>query len=381
MKPADLIDSEGKLRGRLPDGRKVEYTITDLGKPGATATAAIQGQPAVAVDVSSTIRKLQRGDTSQGFQTADSLFDWPVQKAIEPLFPERRGYKYGGSSFAGSRIYHPGAIGDVSVKPVNKLDWIWRSHDIHSFALGHFETGTVIHVHTKLGRERYVSTSAWIIHPQALKATLDEIERREPGSTKIVAGKVVQKIETEALAAALRARAELFHAAREAIKSVFSVVTKNVDAALQLAWQIIRNIVKALITLDGAFATAGLLAAQEPMVNEEVFGELLTPPSPSSDNSAGGKLAVRVSDMHECPDITATVAHVGGPVSTGSDNIYIAGMAAARLGDTVICTGPPDTLCLGSGSVFWNGRPAARVADQTAHGGAMVVGDSAVSIG
>jgi uncharacterized Zn-binding protein involved in type VI secretion len=147
-----------------------------------------------------------------------------------------------------------------------------------------------------------------------------------------------------------------------------------------LAGEIFRTGVSAIATLQGAMATAGLLVP-DTVAQEQVFAELLTPSDESFEDSEGGKLAVRVSDFHECPMVTATVAHVGGPVSTGSSNIYIGGEQAARLGDALVCQGPPDTMCMGSGSVFWNGRPAVRVADATSHGGKTVVGDTKVYVG
>jgi uncharacterized Zn-binding protein involved in type VI secretion len=46
-----------------------------------------------------------------------------------------------------------------------------------------------------------------------------------------------------------------------------------------------------------------------------------------------------------------------------------------------VCTGPPDLIVLGSMSVLINGLPAARMGDQTAHGGTIVAGFPQVLIG
>jgi uncharacterized Zn-binding protein involved in type VI secretion len=43
--------------------------------------------------------------------------------------------------------------------------------------------------------------------------------------------------------------------------------------------------------------------------------------------------------------------------------------------------GPPDTIILGSMTVLISGQPAARLGDQTAHGGAIVGGCPTVLIG
>lgn len=98
-----------------------------------------------------------------------------------------------------------------------------------------------------------------------------------------------------------------------------------------------------------------------------------------------GKPAARISDMHICPMVTPGVPpipHVGGPVSgPGCPTVIIGGMAAAVMGDICVCTGPPDTITLGSTGVFFGGKPAARTGDQTAHGGVIGPGYPTVMIG
>jgi len=76
------------------------------------------------------------------------------------------------------------------------------------------------------------------------------------------------------------------------------------------------------------------------------------------------------------------IPHVGGPVlGPGVPTVLIGGMPAAVLGDSCVCTGPPDAIILGSATVMIQGKPAARLGDSTAHGGSIVVGDFTVLIG
>ena len=92
--------------------------------------------------------------------------------------------------------------------------------------------------------------------------------------------------------------------------------------------------------------------------------------------------AARITDMHTCPMVTGTVPHVGGPVlPPGEPTVLIAGMPAARVGDMATCTGPPDSIAMGSATVTIGGMPAARMGDVTAHGGTIVAGCPTVLIG
>ncbi|MFN8134126.1 MAG: PAAR domain-containing protein [Bacteroidales bacterium] len=93
-------------------------------------------------------------------------------------------------------------------------------------------------------------------------------------------------------------------------------------------------------------------------------------------------MAARVSDMHVCPMITGTVPHVGGPVlPPGCPTVLIGGLPAARAGDMLTCTGPPDTIAAGSATVMIGGSPAARMGDSTVHGGVIIIGCPTVIIG
>jgi uncharacterized Zn-binding protein involved in type VI secretion len=93
--------------------------------------------------------------------------------------------------------------------------------------------------------------------------------------------------------------------------------------------------------------------------------------------------AARITDMHTCPLVNpGPVPHVGGPiVPPCCPTVLIGGLPAARVGDTAICTGPPDTIVKGSATVFIGGMPAARIGDPTAHGGVIVSGWPTVIIG
>jgi len=95
--------------------------------------------------------------------------------------------------------------------------------------------------------------------------------------------------------------------------------------------------------------------------------------------------AARVNDMHVCPMQTPGVPpipHVGGPIlPPGCPTVLIGGRPAARMGDMATCTGPPDSIVMGSATVMIGGRPAARMGDPTAHGGSIVAGCPTVIIG
>mgnify|MGYP003149467107 FL=1 len=93
------------------------------------------------------------------------------------------------------------------------------------------------------------------------------------------------------------------------------------------------------------------------------------------------KPAAVIGCMHVCPKVTGQVPHVGGPVLQGSPNVSIAAMPAARKGDKLLCVGPPDSISGGSATVVFNGNNAARLGDDTGHGGKIVVGVPTVLIG
>ncbi len=97
------------------------------------------------------------------------------------------------------------------------------------------------------------------------------------------------------------------------------------------------------------------------------------------------KPAARISDMHVCPmqtPATPPIPHVGGSiVGPGAPTVLIGGQPAAVLGDTCICTGPPDSIIMGSTTVLITNKPAAVLGSSTAHGGSIVAGCPTVLIG
>jgi uncharacterized Zn-binding protein involved in type VI secretion len=52
-------------------------------------------------------------------------------------------------------------------------------------------------------------------------------------------------------------------------------------------------------------------------------------------------------DIHSCPLVSGVVPHVGGSVAVASATVLINGMPAARQGDVVVESGPPNTISLG----------------------------------
>ena len=92
--------------------------------------------------------------------------------------------------------------------------------------------------------------------------------------------------------------------------------------------------------------------------------------------------AARVTDMHVCPMVTGIVPHVGGPILPPcAIQVLIGGLPAARITDLAVCVGPPDVIVMGSSTVFIQYLPAARMLDNTAHGGMIVMGEFTVIIG
>ena len=92
--------------------------------------------------------------------------------------------------------------------------------------------------------------------------------------------------------------------------------------------------------------------------------------------------AARLTDMHVCPAVTGVVPHVGGPIlAPGAPTVLIGNLPAARVTDTCVCVGPPDTIIMGSTTVLIGGLMAARIGDPTAHGGVIVMGWPTVMIG
>lgn len=67
----------------------------------------------------------------------------------------------------------------------------------------------------------------------------------------------------------------------------------------------------------------------------------------------GGKPAWRaISDFHSCPLTSGPVPHVGGPVVKGSTTVLINNFPATRMGDSVVESGPPNSIVAGCPSVL-----------------------------
>jgi len=77
-------------------------------------------------------------------------------------------------------------------------------------------------------------------------------------------------------------------------------------------------------------------------------------PGPGSINVLiGGMPAWRaLSDFHTCPLVTGYVPHVGGVVSMGSLTVLINNLPAARMGDTIVEVGPPNSIVMGCVTVM-----------------------------
>jgi uncharacterized Zn-binding protein involved in type VI secretion len=56
-------------------------------------------------------------------------------------------------------------------------------------------------------------------------------------------------------------------------------------------------------------------------------------------------------------------------------------MPAATATNMCVCVGPPDVIAKGSATVLIGGMPAARMGDNTGHGGAIAIGCPNVMIG
>ena len=94
--------------------------------------------------------------------------------------------------------------------------------------------------------------------------------------------------------------------------------------------------------------------------------------------------AARITDMHVCPMQTPAVVpipHVGGPITLACPTVMIEMIPASRVGDMLVCVGPPDLIAMGSFTVLIGGQPAARIGDMTGHAGSVAMGSMTVMIG
>jgi uncharacterized Zn-binding protein involved in type VI secretion len=57
--------------------------------------------------------------------------------------------------------------------------------------------------------------------------------------------------------------------------------------------------------------------------------------------------------MHTCPLVEGgVVPHAGGVVAVGSFTVLINNLPAARMGDTIVESGPPNTIAIGCPTVL-----------------------------
>ncbi len=77
-------------------------------------------------------------------------------------------------------------------------------------------------------------------------------------------------------------------------------------------------------------------------------------PGPGSFNVfIGGKPAWRATaDFHTCPLSSGPVPHVGGMVALGSLTVFINNLPAARQGDMIVESGPPNSIVMGEPTVI-----------------------------
>jgi uncharacterized Zn-binding protein involved in type VI secretion len=77
-------------------------------------------------------------------------------------------------------------------------------------------------------------------------------------------------------------------------------------------------------------------------------------PGPGSPNVLiGGMPAWRATaDFHTCPMVTGVVPHVGGIIAVGSVTVFINSLPAARQGDMIVESGPPNSIVMGCPTVI-----------------------------
>ncbi len=93
------------------------------------------------------------------------------------------------------------------------------------------------------------------------------------------------------------------------------------------------------------------------------------------------KPAAFMGSLHVCPQMTAIIPHVGGPVIGTAATVLVSGPPAVNINDMSVCVGPPDKVSLASFTVFAKGKPMARMGDLCGHGGAIVLGMPTIIVG
>jgi len=85
-------------------------------------------------------------------------------------------------------------------------------------------------------------------------------------------------------------------------------------------------------------------------------GTPLSPGIGSINVLIGGKPAWRATaDTHVCPLVTGLVPHVGGVVAIGSATVLINNLPAARQGDQIVESAPPNAIAIGEPTVLIGG--------------------------
>ena len=88
------------------------------------------------------------------------------------------------------------------------------------------------------------------------------------------------------------------------------------------------------------------------MADQTSHGTPLSPGPGSANVLIGGMPAWRAAaDFHACPLVTVLVPHVGGVVAMGSATVLINNLPAARQGDMIVESGPPNTIAMGCPTV------------------------------
>ena len=80
-------------------------------------------------------------------------------------------------------------------------------------------------------------------------------------------------------------------------------------------------------------------------------------PGPGSANVLIGVMPAwrATSDFHACPLASGPAPHVGGVVTMGSTTVLINNLPAARQGDMITESGPPNSITMGCPTVTIGG--------------------------
>lgn len=85
---------------------------------------------------------------------------------------------------------------------------------------------------------------------------------------------------------------------------------------------------------------------------------------------------------HICPMVTGNVPHVGGPIIEGDGAFTVNGIPVALQGHRCSCqAGGDDVLIQGCSALTVNGIPVVLKGSATAHGGIVIEGSSALTVG